>query len=111
MTIIKDKVEKNVHKKISSWMVFLWLLVAGTSLYFFESDNISNKSLMLIWGGYLFIWTLVDLILGIQYKEFPQFIADVKLEVNPKTYWFRLLFNLSVMMASGYFVVIKLLGL
>jgi EamA domain-containing membrane protein RarD len=93
-----------LHSNLSGFLVVLWLLGGFLSIYFSKIGHISKEYLAYLWVGYLFVWMCVDLLLGLHFKEFPQFIAVIKYRKNPKTYLCRIIFNLLIITATGYFL-------
>jgi len=106
MTNLNDnnKMNSKLHSNLSGTLVVLWLVGGFFTIYLSKIGHISKEYLAVLWVGYLFVWMCVDLMLGLYFKEFPQFIAVIKYRNNPKTYLCRVIFNLLIITATGHFL-------
>ena len=104
MPISVDDKKNTLHSNVSISLVAFWILGSFVSIYFFKSGYINRNHIIYLAGWYFFLWMIIDLLLGVYFKEFPQFIASIKLKSNPKTYFFRILFDLALICMSGYIV-------
>ncbi len=101
----KSQLTSKFHSNASGTLVVIWLLGGILLIYLSKSGQVSKDVLVTILVGYIFAWMCIDLFLGLYFKEYPQFIADIKYKENPKTYIVRTIFNSLIIIAAGYFLL------
>jgi hypothetical protein len=104
MQSVNKQMTSRVHESISLCLGALWIIGGFISLYLLKIGYISNETQRSITAFYIVLWMFIDLCLGIYFKEFSSYLAVVRLNKNPKTYFLRITFNMTVITCVSYFL-------
>lgn len=102
MHSVSKQMTSRVHENISLFLVAFLIIGGFISLYLLKTGYINNETQRGITALFFLLWMVIDLCLGIYFKEFPNYIAAIRLNKNPKTYFLRIIFNIIFITCVSY---------